>query len=300
MLVANGKYYLYRHIRLDKEAPFYVGIGSKNGLHFASESNEYARAFATKKRNIFWQKIIAKTQYNVEIVLESNNYSFIQEKEKEFIQLHKDTLCNMTLGGEGTLGLSPWNKGINMWTGDRVHPNKGKPLSEKTKLKKSNSMKLSEKSWKGKKLPKETVDKMRQSKLGTKNPMYGKHTPVSKKVINVETKEVFNTILLAGASIGLKGRLLHQYLSGHRVNKSPFIYLDTYNTIGEKESCKKINQSAKVNKGNSKKVFDVSNGKEYLNAKIAAIALGFNETYLRCMLAGSKKNKTNLRYKNEL
>lgn len=28
MLVDEGKYYLYRHIRLDKNEPFYIGIGN--------------------------------------------------------------------------------------------------------------------------------------------------------------------------------------------------------------------------------------------------------------------------------
>lgn len=30
MIVDNGKYYLYRHIRLDKNEPFYIGIGSRS------------------------------------------------------------------------------------------------------------------------------------------------------------------------------------------------------------------------------------------------------------------------------
>lgn len=31
MIVSNGKYYLYRHIRLDTNEVFYVGIGTKRG-----------------------------------------------------------------------------------------------------------------------------------------------------------------------------------------------------------------------------------------------------------------------------
>ena len=34
MIVENGKYYLYRHIRLDKNEPFYIGIGTKNNAKF--------------------------------------------------------------------------------------------------------------------------------------------------------------------------------------------------------------------------------------------------------------------------
>jgi hypothetical protein len=33
-------------------------------------------------------------------MFESNDYKFIKEKEKEFILLYKDTLCNLTEGGD--------------------------------------------------------------------------------------------------------------------------------------------------------------------------------------------------------
>ena len=130
--------------------------------------------------------------------------------------------------------------------------------------------------------------------------MYGKHTPVSKKVINVETGEIFPTILLAGQSIGLKGRLLHQYLSGHRVNKSPFVYLSVYESLGKDECLKLINRQPKEMKGNSKDVVDIKTGTIYKTAKEAADLYGWNDTYLRCMLAGTKKNHTTLRYANGL
>ena len=105
MLVDNGKYYLYRHIRLDKNEPFYIGIGTKNKLI----KNPYFRSISKYDRNKIWQKITFKTKYEVEILLESNNYNFIKEKEIEFIKLYgrKDLntgiLCNMTDGGNGLI-----------------------------------------------------------------------------------------------------------------------------------------------------------------------------------------------------
>lgn len=30
MIVEDGKYYLYRHIRNDKNEPFYIGVGTKS------------------------------------------------------------------------------------------------------------------------------------------------------------------------------------------------------------------------------------------------------------------------------
>lgn len=94
-------YYLYRHIRLDKNEVFYIGIGKINTNYNTFKCN-YQRAFAKKKsRNEHWKSIIAKTDYKVEIIFHCNGIEEIQEKEREFIKLYKNTLCNQTDGGLG-------------------------------------------------------------------------------------------------------------------------------------------------------------------------------------------------------
>lgn len=108
MLVAEGKHYLYRHIRLDKNEPFYVGIGTKPN----DGKNEYERANLKRvsgRRNQLWNRIDAKTAYRVEIMMESDDYNFIKQKEIEFIALYgrKDLktgiLANLTDGGDGII-----------------------------------------------------------------------------------------------------------------------------------------------------------------------------------------------------
>lgn len=105
----EGKHYLYRHIRLDKNEPFYVGIGTKTKYDF--DNFYYQRAYSRDKRNSFWKNIVKKTEYEVEIMLESSDYEFIKTKEIEFIKLYgrrnlnAGTLCNLTDGGDGSLGL---------------------------------------------------------------------------------------------------------------------------------------------------------------------------------------------------
>ncbi len=105
----QNKHFLYRHIRLDKNEVFYIGIGTKKEW-FTDYRTEYRRAFETINRKLYWKRIVAKTPYVVEIILESDDYNFIKEKEKEFIKSYgrKDlklgTLTNLTNGGEGTLG----------------------------------------------------------------------------------------------------------------------------------------------------------------------------------------------------
>jgi hypothetical protein len=95
--------YLYRHIRLDKNQPFYIGIGS---------DNSYKRANEKSRRSIHWKNIVKKSGYEVEILLDNLTWEEVCEKEKEFIALYgrvnlnKGTLCNMTDGGEGLINPS--------------------------------------------------------------------------------------------------------------------------------------------------------------------------------------------------
>ena len=50
MIQEIGKYYLYRHIRLDTKVPFYIGIGTK--IKGGTFKRIYKRAFETVYRNI--------------------------------------------------------------------------------------------------------------------------------------------------------------------------------------------------------------------------------------------------------
>ena len=93
--------YLYRHIRLDKNEPFYIGIAT-----------HLKRAYdKSSRKNKIWQSIISKTDYEVEILFDDLTREQVLEKEKEFIALYgridkkTGTLCNLTDGGEGTLGI---------------------------------------------------------------------------------------------------------------------------------------------------------------------------------------------------
>ena len=96
--------YVYRHIRLDKNEPFYIGIGS---------DSEYKRANQLKndRRNPIWHKIASKTEIEVEILLDDLSYEEAIAKEIEFIALYgrlnnaTGILSNLTDGGEGTLGV---------------------------------------------------------------------------------------------------------------------------------------------------------------------------------------------------
>jgi hypothetical protein len=138
----ENNWYVYRHIRLDKNEPFYIGIGNKKN---------YARAYQIKpdRRNEIWCKIFYKTEIKIEIILDNLTKSQSSEKEKEFIKLYgrKDLntgcLCNMTDGGDGI-----WNCIRSENTKEKIrqsklgdkNPNFGKSPSKETILKKSKSL----------------------------------------------------------------------------------------------------------------------------------------------------------------
>ena len=121
--------YLYRHIRIDKNEPFYIGISKKDSINY-----ERAYNFDYRHRNLHWTNIFNKTEIEVEILFENITYEFAKQKEIEFIKLYKrildgGILANLTEGGDGVLGfknpkLAERNK-LGIW--------KGKKHTEETK-----------------------------------------------------------------------------------------------------------------------------------------------------------------------
>ena len=123
--------YVYRHIRLDKNEPFYIGIGS---------DKEYKRASTPKNRNIFWKRVVNKTDFEVEILCDNLNWDEACIKEKEFISLYgrkdknKGSLCNLTDGGDGSVGVIVSEYGKKQrseFMKNRII----KPITEETRLK---------------------------------------------------------------------------------------------------------------------------------------------------------------------
>lgn len=95
--------YLYRHIRLDTNKPFYIGIGSDT-------NGKYSRAYQKTNRNPEWYSIIKQTEYKVEIMMEGLLEKQLYESEKFFISYYGriqdgGLLVNKSLGGKfGKLG----------------------------------------------------------------------------------------------------------------------------------------------------------------------------------------------------
>jgi hypothetical protein len=136
--------YVYRHIRLDKNIPFYIGIGKND--------TNYSRAYSKKNRNFHWNNIVNVSEYEVEIILDNIPWEHACEKEKEFIELYKKSinggfLCNIADGGQGGFISKEANEKrkksllghiVSEETKNKLRLKaKGRKASEETKLKMS-------------------------------------------------------------------------------------------------------------------------------------------------------------------
>ena len=94
--------YVYRHVRLDTNQVFYIGIGS---------DSVHKRAKSKANRTRYWVNITAKTEYRVDILCDDLTWEEACDKEREFIALYgrvdmgTGTLVNLTNGGEGMNGI---------------------------------------------------------------------------------------------------------------------------------------------------------------------------------------------------
>jgi hypothetical protein len=163
--------YIYRHIRLDKNIPFYIGIGVDDN------EGKFRRSKAKEHRNEYWHRIISKTEYKVDIVLNDLTWEEACEKEKEFIKLYgrKDKsqgyLANQTDGGDGGTGVI-----VKPETKEKIRQfqlsldKKGKPgrvWTQESKDKLANTIR-------GVKHSSEAIEKMRKPRVNKENYSYPK------------------------------------------------------------------------------------------------------------------------------
>jgi len=176
---------VYRHIRLDKNEPFYIGIGT-----------DEKRAFVKRGRSDYWKNIVSKSDYEVQILFNDLTWDEACEKEVELINLYgrKDlgtgTLVNMTDGGHYHLNLSEESR-IRMRNSQL-----GKKQSDETKARKSRSLK-------GMKRSEEVKARM---SIAQKGKIWGKHSSESKEKISISQ---YKPVL----KLSLDGVVLEEYIS---------------------------------------------------------------------------------------
>lgn len=221
--MTEATYFIYLHTRNDTGAVFYVGKGTKTA------KKQYERAYITKKRSRYWQAIAHKAGYEVTLYAEFYAEQDAFDMERALIAEFRracdgGTLCNLTLGGEGHVGLSasPETRAkLSASVSGERHFNWGKKLSAETCRRKSESMKASEHNLKGKTLPDWWRGRIAAGKIGALNPMYGKTGaahPNSRKVRDRASGAIYDSVQIAADAMGFKMKTLYNWLSGHRPN----------------------------------------------------------------------------------
>jgi hypothetical protein len=221
--------YVYRHIRLDKNEPFYIGIGSDNSYNRAYQKSK-------TKRSKFWHNIASKG-YDVEILMDNLTWEQACEKEKEFISIYgrKDlgqgSLVNLTNGGENPpIHIGNTNPMKRIENKEKVaNKRKGMSFTNEHKTKLSIAAKLRNQippSRKGQSMSKEGIEKMLETRL--------KNGKLRKKIFQYDTE--FNLIKTWNYALEIK-KTYKNYSVGNihsvcrKERKIAYGYIWTYELI---------------------------------------------------------------------
>lgn len=220
-MVDNRIWYVYGHIRADKKEPFYIGIGKKHNFKRSEEK---------KGRNEIWHKITSKTKWLSNVIYDNLSHKEACEIEKTLIShfgrlnLNTGTLCNLTDGGEGNSGcvfseerrrrISEGLKGKKL-APERIEKMRQRRQTEATK----NKLRLLKT---GLKASEETKRKMSQSSMGMCNPAVINRR---KKVIDIETGAVYESLKEAAKSINISRSHLGNMLRGRFENHTKMRYV---------------------------------------------------------------------------
>lgn len=182
--ICRMKAYVYTHTRLDTNEVFYVGIGTQDN---------YRRASRKHNRTNYWNNIIKKCGWRVDIVFDNLSWEDACKKEIELIKMYgridlgTGTLVNLTNGGDGSLGLK--------------HSLETRQKMSRTRK----GMKYSD-----------------EHKLKTKQSMMGKNC---KKVIDTSNNIIYNSVSDAASFLNISTPTLSRYLNGVLKNKTQMKYL---------------------------------------------------------------------------
>jgi len=211
--------YVYAHIR-DNHTPFYIGIG---------KTKRYKRAFTTNGRNDIWKKIFKKSIVDSIILYNNLTWGEACEIEKTLITYfgrkdkNEGSLANLTDGGEGNLGaIFTKERRINI-----SNSLKGKKLSKERV-----------EACKNRRHSKETIEKIRQAKLGTKASKETKDKmrisnrkgieasvkKISKIIIDIENGVFYDSVREASEIVGCTRSHLSGMLLGRYNNKTNLRY----------------------------------------------------------------------------
>lgn len=205
------RHYVYVHRKASNGRVFYVGKGSR-----------LDRAFDTDSRNPRWHATVKKHGLVVEVVLHFETDALAQQCERDLIAWYgRAALANMTDGGDGCAGIV-----MSAEARRKLSMHAKKPRSEAW----VKSIRAARKGGgnggvvkRGDRLPEQWRQSIAATKVGDKNPMFGRTGsahPNAKRVRDRATGAVYPSVTAAAKAAGLSMQGLHNMLTGRRVNTS--------------------------------------------------------------------------------
>lgn len=213
------RFYIYFHIRPDTGKVFYVGRGT-----LAPRAITPARAYSLKGRNSLWKGIVSRNdgKYLIQIKDWYETVAEVNDAEIKFIKEFgkiidgSGNLCNLTDGGEGTVGhIHSEETRAKMIAAHVNNPERSERLrSEEFKSQRKLKLPNGVKNRLGCKATDETKAKQSKSHL-YKN---------AKCVVDVSNGKVYDRVSDAALAIGIGADTLYKALNGQRINKTTMVY----------------------------------------------------------------------------
>lgn len=276
--------YLYIHTRQDKNEIFYVGI--------SESSTDYKRSKSKSDRNSIWKRIVAKTTYAINIIIESDDFDYIRQKEVELVALYgridKDTgiLANMTDGGEGVKGLRTSSSArpvISVFNGQEFES--AKKLSEFLNIPYVSVIgRLNHNTYN------DTGFVYKSDfEIGLKpNDLYKKQYKDT-RVIDVVTEQIFASAVEASKYNSVPLTSIWSYLNRTTKNKTNLIWYREY------EKGLLVNKASEyAGLYANKPLIDIFTNEIYLTQTEASEKIGYSRNHIMCMMTGKKTNYTGL------
>lgn len=205
---------IYRHIRLDTNEVFYIGIGVKE-----------KRSRSKYGRNKYWKAIVDKHGYEIQVIKRNLSYNDACECERILIDwygrkdLGKGNLVNLTNGGDTTEGYIFSQKTKNKIGLANIGRKHSLEINKKKGRIGSWNHLIGQSPWnKGKKMDESYSKNMRKPKSNSDNHFK------KRIILNTETGVFYQGINEASKSINMNYSTLRTKLQGGVKNDTNLIY----------------------------------------------------------------------------
>lgn len=209
--------FVYKHIRNDKNEVFYIGISD-------NKDGKYKRSLDEVHRNKFWKNITNKTSFTCEVIFDNISWEEAKKIEIELIEKYglrfnkTGSLCNLTLGGEGSLGLK--------WDDERREKIMSKIVGKKRTQESKDRM---SKSRAGRILTlshKNNISKTLKSKEWSGKELEDKRNASAKIVINEQSGIFYSSAKEAAFAHNINTSTLYNKLVGLKRNNTYLRYVN--------------------------------------------------------------------------